>query len=72
VSGLSLIGETVSLWLLVVTVHFLLLDRGMTLDLPSETIFQSHERCQIAGKYITDSLTQDGTHAEWKCVEIGH
>ena len=59
-----------SLWLLVVTIHFLILDRGLTLDLPSETVFLSRDRCEIAGKYLTDSLTQDGTTAEWKCVEI--
>ncbi len=59
-----------SIWLLVVTVHFIFLDRGMTLDIPAETVFQSNERCQTAGKYVTDNLTQDGTTAEYKCVEI--
>ena len=57
-----------SLWLLIVTVIFL--EQPMTFDLPSETIFQSPERCYIAGKYVSDSLAQDGMKVSFKCVEI--
>ena len=57
-----------SLWLLVVTVMFM--ERPMVFDLPSETIFQSADRCMIAGKYVSDSLAQDGMKVSFKCVEI--
>ena len=60
-----------TLWLLIVTVHFTFLDRGMTLDLPPETVFRSAEKCNDAGKLEEAMLTQDGTRVEWKCVEIG-
>lgn len=60
-----------SLWLLVMTVHFAFLAGGHnTLDLPGQTIFQSADRCWTAGKYIASSLEQDGTTVEWRCIEI--
>ena len=57
-----------SLWLLIVTVVYL--DQPMTLDIPAETVFQSGDRCMIAGKFVTDSLRQDGMKVSFKCVEV--
>lgn len=57
-----------SVWLLIVTVTFT--GQPMTLDLPADTIYLSADRCEIAGKFIADTLAQEWTDVRWKCVEV--
>lgn len=56
-----------TIWLLVMTLHFTL--DSTSLELPIASLYQTHTQCRYTGEQLTQMLTQDFVTVTWVCVE---